>query len=76
MMARERTGTMEGFADRLDKLIYERGYTYQQVADRIGKNRKSVYKYKDGETIPDGVVICKLCSVLRTTPNYLLLGKN
>lgn len=75
-MPRGRTGTIEGFANRLNDLILTSGYTYQQVADRIGKNRKSLYAYKTGDRIPDGVTICKLCSVLRTTPNYLLLGKN
>ena len=74
-MSRERRGTMQGFAKRLDDLILASGYTYKQVADRIGKERKSIYAYKTGDTIPDGVTICKLCFVLRTTPNYLLLGK-
>lgn len=74
-MARGRTGTMEGFAKRLDDLILASGYTYKQVADRIGKERKAIHGYKSGNTIPDGVTICRLCSVLHTTPNYLLLGK-
>lgn len=74
-MPRQRVGTMEGFAKRLDDLILASDYTYKQVADRIGKDRKAVYRYKSGDIIPDGVTICKLCSVLNTTPNYLLLGK-
>lgn len=74
-MSKKRLGTMYGFAKRLDDLILTSGYTYQQIADRIGRERKAVYAYKSGATIPDGVTICRLCSVLRTTPNYLLLGK-
>ena len=74
-MPRERVGTIEGFGKRLNDLILEKGYTYQQVAELIGRERKSVYMYKNGDTIPDGVIICRLCTVLQTTPNYLLLGK-
>ena len=74
-MPRERVGTIVGFGKRLNDLILEKGYTYQQVAERIGRDRKTVYMYKNGDLIPDGVIICRLCTVLQTTPNYLLLGK-
>lgn len=74
-MPRERLGTIVGFGKRLNDLILEKGYTYQQVAERIGRDRKTVYKYKNGDSIPDGVIICRLCTALHTTPNYLLLGK-
>ena len=74
-MPRERVGTVEGFGKRLNDLILAKGYTYRQVAEKIGRDRKAVYQYKNGDTIPDGVIICRLCSVLQTTPNYLLLGK-
>ena len=74
-MPRERVGTIVGFGKRLNDLILEKGYTYQQVAELIGREKKAVYMYKNGYTIPDGVIICRLCTVLQTTPNYLLLGK-
>ena len=74
-MSRERTNTMEGFAYRLNKLICERGLNCIQIGEMIGKDRKTIYSYKNGDCSPDGVTICKLCYVLKTTPNYLLLGK-
>ena len=74
-MSRERVGTIEGFGKRLNDLILEKGYSYQQVSEMIGRERKSVYMYKNGDSIPDGVIICRLCAILHTTPNYLLLGK-
>lgn len=74
-MARERRGTVRGFAERLDELILGKNFSYTYVAERIGRDRKSVYAYKDGTVVPDGLVILKLCYLLGTTPNYLLLGK-
>ena len=74
-MPRERTGTVMGFAERLDELIKSKGYSYKYVAERIGRERKSVYGYVYGTTIPDGLIIVKLSYLLGTTPNYLLLGK-
>ena len=74
-MSKKRTGTMIGFAERLDQLIYESGMTNRQIGDMVGRERKAIGLYRTGAGIPDGVVICKLCSVLKTTPNYLLLGK-
>lgn len=74
-MSRERLGTVFGFAERLDSLIQQNGYTYNFVAERVGRERKSVYGWKNGTTIPDGVIIVRLCTLLHATPNYLLLGK-
>ena len=74
-MSRERLGTVFGFAERLDSLIQQNEYTYNFVAERVGRDRKSVYGWKNGDAIPDGVIIVRLCALLHTTPNYLLLGK-
>lgn len=74
-MPKKRTGTMIGFPERLDHLIRERGMSNRQVGDMVGRERKTIGMYRTGAVIPDGVIICKLCSALKTTPNYLLLGK-
>lgn len=74
-MPRERVGTLYGFANRLDELIKKNGYSYNDIAKRVGKDRKTVYRWKDGEIIPDGIMIVRLSQILHTTPNYLLLGK-
>lgn len=74
-MARGKTGTIQGFGERLDKLIYDRELTCTELGRRIGLDRKSIYAYRSGEVMPNGVIICRMCTVLRTTPNYLLWGK-
>ena len=74
-MSRGKTGTIQGFGERFDRLIYERNTNCVKLGKYIGKDRKTIYKYRDGEVIPDGVTICRLCTALQTTPNFLLLGK-
>lgn len=74
-VSRGKTGTIQGFGERLDRLIYDRNLNCAELGRRIGKDRKSVYTYRNGEAMPDGVVICRMCTALQTTPNYLLWGK-
>lgn len=73
-MSKKRTGTLYEFADRLDELIYKNGYSYLRLAKRLGCDRKTVYDWKNGTTVPNGVVIVRLSVLLHTSPNYLLLG--
>lgn len=74
-MSRERVGTIEGFAERLDALIYESGLNHSAIGVRVGRDRKTISGYRNGHCIPDAVVLMKMCAVLNTTPNYLILGK-
>lgn len=74
-MCRTRTGTIKGFAERLDQLIYESKLSCSVIGERVGRDRKAIYGYKNGDCVPDAIVLLKLCYVLHTTPNYLLLGK-
>lgn len=74
-MSKTKTRTVRGFGHRLERLIYDNDLNCVEVGKRIGKDRKTVYSYRDGESMPDGVTICRLCDVLHTTPNYLLWGK-
>lgn len=75
-MKGDRRGTIEGFADRLDDLICKSGLTCSQIGERVGRERKSIYAYKNGDCSPDIVVLARLCTVLHTTPNYLIYGKD
>ena len=74
-MPRPRVGFIEGFPERFKKLIAESGYSMIEIAQKVGRDRKALYGYLHGDSSPDAVVIVKLCEVLKTTPNYLLLGK-
>ena len=75
-MAKQRTGIIEGFAERLNVLIIESGLTCSEIGERVGRERKSISGYRNGDCVPNAVVLMKMCAVLNTTPNYLLLGKD
>ena len=74
-MSRTRTGIIEGFAERLDALIIESGLNHSEIGNRVGRERKSISAYRNGTSVPDAVVLMKMCAVLNTTPNYLISGK-
>lgn len=49
------------------------GLSVQQVADRLGKHRATVYRYENGDIQDMTVETCiKLASVLCTSVSYLL----
>lgn len=74
-MPRERVGTVEGFGERLQELMWKHNLSDGDVGKRISRNRKTVLAYRHGDGMPDGVILVRLCDALRTTPNYLLLGR-
>lgn len=61
--------------ERLSDLMYEHNMTDEELAKRIGKERKSICHYRHNESEMGVVTLMKICSVLNTTPNYLLYGR-
>lgn len=51
----------------------ELGMTADQLAEKIGKNRATVYRYENGdiENLPTSVLV-PIAEVLRCTPAYLM----
>jgi transcriptional regulator with XRE-family HTH domain len=60
---------------RLEDLMYDHNISDRALAERIGKKRKSILSYRHNESEMGIVTLMKICSVLGTTPNYLLYGK-
>ena len=60
---------------RLEDLMYDQNISDSTLAKRIGKNRKTLLAYRHNESEMGIVTLMKICSVLGTTPNYLLYGK-
>ena len=68
--------TVQGFPERLNELIYiKNDLNAGLVADAVGVNRKTMYSYLHGDTTPNLVIFNRMCSFLRTTPEYLISGK-
>ncbi len=59
--------------ERLKARRLEKGYTLQNVADKIGVTRATVQKYESGAIKGvDTEVLERLATVLHTTPTYLM----
>ena len=59
--------------NRIKKLRRERGLSVQELADMIGKNRATVYRYENGDIENmSSKAMHDLASVLNTTPMYLM----
>ena len=59
--------------DRIKQRRQEIGLTVDQVAEKIGKNRATVYRYESSEIEKFPIdVLCPLAEALRTTPAYLM----
>lgn len=59
--------------DRIKQRRQEIGLTVDQVAEKIGKNRATVYRYESSEIEKFPIdVLSPLAEALRTTPAYLM----
>lgn len=60
------------FSKRLKQLIYERGFTQNSFANRVGVTRQAVSQYCNGETNPKADKLMKIAIELGVSSDYLL----
>lgn len=60
------------FGMRIRQLRKNKGYTQQQLAQKLGVSTSAVGMYEQGRREPDNNLLSKLCSVLDTTTDYLI----
>lgn len=63
------------FAARLSELLKERKLTLNQAASRAGLPKSTIHNWTIGHSPQDFEGLDRLCQVLQTDINYLLLGK-
>lgn len=59
------------FPSRLKKLRDLSSLTQQDLGDKVGISKNSIYLYEAGENYPSFDTIVKLCEALKVTPNAL-----
>ncbi len=60
--------------ERISKCRRKAGLKQYQVCEMIDVNYKYISNLETGRSAPSLELIIKLCGVLHTTPDYLLLG--
>lgn len=64
--------SMVGFGDKLKNLRKERGFSQQELADRIGVHKNAVCNYELGKRVPTADVIEAIAVLFNVSADYLL----
>ena len=59
----------------ISSLRKEKGYTQEQLAEKLNVSNKSISRWENGNTMPDLSLIPKLCEILGISINELLSGE-
>ena len=73
-MSRKRTGFLRGFPERLVEAMELSGINCVELGQKIQRDRKVIYKYRNGDVAPDVVTVAKMCAVLHVSADWLLFG--
>ena len=75
-MNEKKVYTVYGFPERLHSLIYS-GYEWNPttLAKAIGLNRKSIYRWLNGESAPNIVYFMRLCDIFHVSADWLIYGR-
>ena len=60
------------FPEKLQKLRKERGWSQEELAEKLGVTRQSISKYEGAQSIPDLDKILKLSEIFGVTTDYLI----
>ena len=66
---------MELFAERLERLIKEKGLTQVAVADSVGIRRPTISDWKKNGSYPTADVAVKIARLLGVSVEYLVTGE-
>ena len=64
-----------GFADRLTKSMYDKEVNNTQLAKKIVMERNAVAMYVNGYSMPNSLILARICKVLNVSADYLLFGE-
>ena len=63
------------FAENLNKIRKDKGYTQETLAEKLNVVRQTVSKWEKGLSLPDVDMLSKIVNVLETDVNILLDGQ-
>ena len=59
-------------AEKISKLRKEKGWTQEELADRLNVSRQAVSRWENGSALPDAQNILQLSKLFGVTTDYLL----
>lgn len=66
----------EELGQRIQQLRKAKGFSQEELADRVGVSRQAVSKWESGQTAPDLERLLAVSRQLGTTTDYLLTGQH
>ncbi len=66
----------EELGQRIQQLRKAKGFSQEELADRVGVSRQAVSKWESGQTAPDLERLLTVSGQLGTTTDYLLTGQH
>ena len=61
-------------ADRIQYLRKQKGYSQEQLEDKVGVSRQAVSKWESGQSTPDLEKIIAMSDIFGVTTDYILKG--
>ncbi len=74
-MARRHYNQTIGFADRLNQTLYDRNMSATKLGGAVGVERKTVYMWTGGYSMPNALILARMCKTLNVSADYLLFGE-
>lgn len=74
-MANKRTIPPAGMPERITKCMKDRNMNSCQPARILGVDRKRIYDYKNGVSVPNASIVAKMCEVFDVAADYLIFGR-
>lgn len=74
-MAKKHYNQTIGFADRLSKSMKTKNINNTKLAEMIGMERKTVSMWVNGYSMPNSLILARMCKVLNVSADYLLFGE-
>ena len=69
------SGVAPTLGERVLTLRRKRGWTQDELADRLGLQKHAILRWEKGRNLPRSETLHQLAAVLGTTPSYLLTGE-
>ncbi len=67
---------VENLGIRINELRKKKGYSQEELADKIGVSRQAVSKWELGKALPDIYNVIYMSKLFEVTTDYILLGNN
>lgn len=67
--------TLNGFTERFNDAIKNKGISKKQLALEIGCERKTPIAWAAGDSLPNALYLARMCKTLGVSADWMLFGK-